>query len=35
MNTLKIENLTVSVNNKIILKDFNLEIKSGEIHVIM
>ena len=35
MNTLKIENLTVSVNNKIILKDFNLEIKSGEIHAIM
>lgn len=32
---LKIENLTVSVSNKIILKDFNLEIKSGEIHAIM
>ena len=35
MNTLKIENLTVEVNKKIILKDFNLEIKSGEIHAIM
>ena len=35
MNTLKIENLTVSVENKIILKDFNLEINPGEIHVLM
>ena len=35
MNTLKIENLTVSVDNKIILKNFNLEINSGEIHVLM
>ncbi len=35
MNTLKIENLTVSVDNKIILKDFNLTINSGEIHVLM
>ena len=35
MNTLKIENLTVSVQNKTILKDFNLEIKPGEIHVLM
>jgi len=35
MNTLKIEKLTVSVDNKIILKDFNLTIKSGEIHVLM
>ena len=35
MSTLKIENLTVEVENKIILKDFNLEINSGEIHVIM
>ena len=35
MNTLKIENLTVQVENKTILKDFNLEIKPGEIHVIM
>ncbi len=35
MDTLKIENLTVSVDNKIILKDFNLIINSGEIHVIM
>lgn len=35
MNSLKIENLTVKVLDKIILKDFNLEIKSGEIHAIM
>ena len=35
MNTLKIENLTVKVNNKEILKDFNLEIKQGEVHAIM
>lgn len=35
MNTLKIEHLTVEVENKTILKDFNLEIKSGEIHAIM
>lgn len=35
MNTLKIENLTVSIDNKIILNDFNLTINSGEIHVLM
>ncbi len=35
MNSLKIENLTVEVAGKTILKEFNLEIKSGEIHVIM
>lgn len=37
MNNLKIENLTVKAidDGKIILKDFNLEIKSGEIHAIM
>ena len=35
MHKLKIENLTVSVENKTILKDFNIEIKSGEIHAIM
>ena len=35
MHTLKIKNLTVSVENKTILKDFNIEIKSGEIHAIM
>ena len=35
MNTLKIKNLTVKVDNKIILNDFNLEINSGEIHVLM
>ena len=35
MDILKIENLKVSVENKTILKDFNLTIKSGEIHVLM
>lgn len=35
MNSLKIENLCVSVDNKEILKNFNLQINSGEIHVIM
>ena len=35
MNSLKMEKLTVTVNNKTILKDFDLEIKSGEIHAIM
>ncbi len=35
MTNLKIKNLTVTVNNKEILKDFNLEIRPGEIHVIM
>lgn len=35
MNTLKIENLTVEIENKIILKDFNLVVRSGEIHVLM
>ena len=35
MNTLKIQNLTVKVEDKIILKDFNLDINSGEIHVLM
>lgn len=32
---LKINNLSVKIDNKLILKDFNLEIKSGEIHAIM
>ena len=32
---LKISNLTVSVNDKIILKDFNLHIKENEIHTLM
>lgn len=35
MHTLKIENLTVEVENKVILKNFELEIHSGEIHAIM
>jgi len=35
MKSLKIIDLTATVNNKIILKDFNLEIKPGEIHAIM
>lgn len=32
---LKINNLTVSVNNKIILKDFNMEIKDSEVVALM
>lgn len=32
---LKIENITVKVLDKLILKDFNLEIKPGEIHALM
>lgn len=35
MKSLKIKDLTATVNNKTILKDFNLEIKPGEIHAIM
>ncbi len=35
MNTLKIDNLTVTIENKTILKNFNLIIHSGEIHVLM
>lgn len=35
MHTLKIQHLTVEINGKEILKDFNLEMKSGEIHAIM
>ena len=35
MNILNIDNLTVEVAGKTILKDFSLEIKSGEIHAIM
>lgn len=35
MNILNIDNLTVEVAGKIILNDFSLEIKSGEIHAIM
>ncbi len=35
MHTLKIKNLNVLVDDKKIINDFNLEIKSGEIHVIM
>ena len=35
MDILKVENLKVSVENKTILKDFNLTIKSREIHVLM
>ncbi len=31
----KIKNLQVSINNKKILKDFNIEINPGELHVIM
>lgn len=32
---LKIDNLNVTIDKKHILKDFNLEINSGEVHVIM
>ena len=35
MHTLTIKNLSVEVNHKQILKNLNLEIKSGEIHAIM
>ena len=35
MNTLKISNLCVSVDDKKVLNNFNLDINSGEIHVIM
>ncbi len=35
MHTLKINNLCVNIENKEILKDFNLTINSGEIHAIM
>ena len=35
MHTLIIKDLYVSINNKEILKNFNLEIHSGEIHAIM
>lgn len=35
MHTLKISNLCVEIDNKKILDDFNLEVKSGEIHAIM
>ena len=31
----KIKNLHVSIDNKKILKDFNINIKPGELHVIM
>jgi len=35
MHSLIIENLTVEIENKKILKDFNIKINSGEIHAIM
>jgi len=35
MNILKLENLTVSINEKIIVKNINLEIEKGELHVII
>ena len=35
MNSLKIDNLCVKIEDKMILKDFSLEIKEGEIHAIM
>lgn len=35
MHILKIENLKVSIEEKVILNEFNLEIRSGETHAIM
>ena len=35
MHTLKISNLSVEIDHKVILKNFDLEIRSGEIHAIM
>lgn len=35
MNSLKIVDLNVSIDNREILKNFNLQVNSGEIHVIM
>lgn len=35
MDILKIEHVDASIDDRVILKDFNLEIKSGEIHTIM
>lgn len=35
MNTLKIKDLCVEIENKKILNGLNLEIKTGEIHAIM
>ena len=35
MHKLEIKNLTVEIQGKTILKDFNLTINSGEIHTIM
>lgn len=32
---LKLDNVTVEADNKVIIKDFNLEIEDGEIHAIM
>jgi Fe-S cluster assembly ATP-binding protein len=32
---LKIKNLNVSINGKLILKNFNLEVKPGEVHALM
>jgi Fe-S cluster assembly ATP-binding protein len=34
MNILKLGNLTVSINEKIVVKNINLEIEKGELHVI-
>lgn len=35
MHTLTLKNITAKIENKMILKDFSLEIKTGEIHAIM
>jgi len=34
-NILEIKNLSVSINNKEIIKDLNLSIKAGKTHAIM
>ncbi|MEK9633242.1 MAG: ATP-binding cassette domain-containing protein, partial [Opitutae bacterium] len=35
MSSLKIENLTASIDGKNILEDLNLELPAGEVHAIM
>ena len=35
MSTLKVQNLSVNIDNKPILKDFAVEVPNGEVHAIM
>lgn len=35
MSTLKVQNLSVNIDNKPILKDFSVEVPNGEVHAIM